>query len=537
MSEAMEPTREPRFTFTGLGDPEVQRTVQDLEHIAAFGYGSDGLLCFWNRGCQALFGIPAAEALGRRPVDLLAGGGDRSALAALLGSADRPPRSGLCRLVHRDGHPIDALLAADSDATAPGHPGLNFGLVMPLAIRDTWSGRPDPSLLQAHKLESLGVLAAGIAHDFNNLLLGIVGNADLVLMELAAAHPARESIEQIAQAGLRAADLCRQLLAFSGKGKVLVEALDLTDLVQSVAPLMHLSLGGARLRLNLAAGLPVIEADATQIRQAVMNLVTNAAEAQGERPGVIEIRTRIHDADREPLYDLVSGRPLPAGQYVAVAVADSGVGMSPDQVSRVFEPFVTTKFMGRGLGLAAVQGIVRAHHGTVTVETAEGVGSTFAIFLPAYGVRAHLAAGESRTATAATARAEVARTRARILVVDDESSIRQVAGNLLEVGGYEVARAADGAEALAIIREDPDSIDLVLLDMTMPGLDGLEVLERIRRVRRDLPVLLSSGYGRERVRHVLRADAACGFIQKPYRRNELLRSTASLLERRATASE
>ena len=388
-------------------------------------------------------------------------------------------------------------------------------------------GQLDEQLLRARKLESLGVLAAGIAHDFNNLLLGVVGNADLVLMELPSDHSVRDSVEQIAQAGLRAADLCRQLLAFSGKGKVLVEPLELTRLVQDLAPLMHMSLGGAGLRLDLADSLPVVEADATQIRQVVMNLVTNATEAQEDKPGMITLRTRLHDAVHEPLSDPVTGRALPAGSYAVIEVEDDGVGMPQDQQSRIFEPFFTTKFMGRGLGLAAVQGIVRAHHGAVTVKSQPLSGSTFAIYLPVVGVRSALA--PATAATVPPRRKPAPRKVKHILVVDDEKHVLQVAGQLLTAAGFEVSRAEDGANALHILARDPAAVDLVLLDMTMPGLDGLEVLERIRRLRTDLPVLLSSGYGREQVGDVLSADPACGFIQKPYRGQELLESTNAML--------
>ena len=500
---------ETKLQSTRLGDPEVLRTLQGLDSIAVVGYRQDGTVFFWNRGCENLLGLPASEALGQ----------------PLWGFPDDPSLSGtMTSLTNRTGHEVPVILqhqvGQQHDQNGPDQFFLATPLTTPPAAND--------SMLQAQKLESLGVLAGGIAHDFNNLLLGVVGNADLVLMELPRDHQARDAVEQIAQAGLRAADLCRQLLAFSGKGKVLVEPLNLSRLIQDLAPLMHMSLGGSRLRLDLDPGLPVVEGDATQLRQVVMNLVTNATEAQSDHPGVITIRTRVHDAVREPLMDGISGQVLPVGSYIVVEVADSGVGMSPTQQNRIFEPFFTTKFMGRGLGLAAVQGIIRAHHGTVTVETAPEEGSTFAIYLPARGVRSSVAMPQPSASPAPQDSGEPGH---HILVVDDEDHVREVAGHLLTSAGYEVTRVEDGAEAVEVVGNDPSTLALVLLDMTMPGLDGLEVLERIRNIRKDLPVLLSSGYDREKVGDILAEDPACSFIQKPYRRKELLDSAAAMLNR------
>ena len=515
MSAAPEPGPEPTAVSRGLADPGFHTLIQDVPHVAVFAYECGGSLSFWNRGAERIFGHGATSALDLDPT-------------SLLGIDLATANSGVHELRHRDGHSVRVLLLLESEERR-GRPAAVHAVAIPLNGIGSDSVRLDGQLIRAQKLESLGVLAGGIAHDFNNLLLGVVGNADLVLMELDADHPARDAVEQIAQAGLRAADLCRQLLAFSGKGKMIEEPLDLSRLVQELAPLIHMSLGGSRLQLELAADLPVVEADATQIRQIVMNLVTNAAEALLDKPGRIAIRTLRHDASNMPLTDAVTGRALPAGEYVCLAVEDDGVGMAREQRERIFEPFFTTKFMGRGLGLAAAQGIVRAHHGTITVHSEPDGGSTFAVYLPVVGLRsAHapqpLADTDARSAPSAD------RSAKHVLVVDDEKHVREVAGHLLSAAGYEVSRAEDGMDALAILARDPTAVDLVLLDMTMPGLDGLEVLERIRRVRPDLPVLLSSGYSRDKVGDVLSTDLACGFIQKPYRRGELIGVTASMLD-------
>jgi PAS domain S-box-containing protein len=511
-----------------MGDPATRRLVQGLDHVAVLGLGAGGTLFFWNRGAEQLLGHSTAAVLGRDPVQVLAAEEDRARLRELLGGGARTPVSGICQLLHRDGSRVPVLLHHEQVHGDDDRPAETYTFATPL--RAETGDRAHLQLLQTQKLESLAVLAGGIAHDFNNLLLGVVGNADLMLLELSEDHPAHEPAEQIAQAGLRAADLCRQLLAFSGKGQVLSDEVDLTDLVQSLAPLLHMSLGGSRLHLDLATALPPVTGDPEQLRQVIVNLVTNAAEALTDDPGAITIRTRSHDAAADPLANPVTGAPLPEGTYAMVEVADTGCGIAPEHLERVFEPFFTTKFLGRGLGLAAAQGIVRAHHGTVRVASAPGNGATFTVLLPAVGVRGAPLAGTDQQPAAATEQApDVETGQRRILVVDDEEHVRRVASQLLQADGYAVTAVTDGEAAIELLENDPRACDLVLLDMTMPGFDGLEVLRAIRRLRRDLPVLLSSGYGRERVRHVLAEDDACAFIQKPYRRRELLGSTGAML--------
>ena len=380
-------------------------------------------------------------------------------------------------------------------------------------------------------LDSLSVLAGGIAHDFNNLLLGMVGHADLALMELPADHPVREHVDEIAQAGLRAADLCRQLMSFSGTGVLIKEEIDLSDLVRGLSPPMRMSLGRFTFEVDVADRLPTIAGDATQLRQVVMNLVTNAAEAVSDRDdGVVTVRTRCQDTTASPLYDQFSTTPLPPGEYVIVEVEDNGAGMTPDQVARAFEPFFTTKFTGRGLGLAAAHGIVRAHRGSILLCSSPHSGTTATVVLPAVPRGAPPAPAPSIPDAAAASRTLTApREAPRVLVVDDEAHVRTVAASILNRADYEVALADHGGAALDILAADAAAVDLVLLDLTMPGLDGLEVLARVRELRSDLPVVLTSGYGPEHTAHLVADDPSCCFLAKPYRRLALLETVETML--------
>jgi len=363
----------------------------------------------------------------------------------------------------------------------------------------------------AQKLESMGVLAGGIAHDFNNLLTGVIGNAGLALMDLPADLPARHSIEEINVAARRAAELANQMLAYSGGGQFVVEPVDLSDLVRE---LQHL-LGSAvskrvTLEFDLADDLLAVEGDATQLRQVVMNLVINASEAIGDGDGGVTVRTCLRDADTSYLADSHVDDGLSSGPYVCLEVADTGCGMDEETKARLFDPFFSTKFTGRGLGLAAVLGIVRGHGGAIRVESKPGKGSTFRVLLPSCDATA-LELAEPEVVPDGGLRGH-----GTVLVVDDEEAIRQVSKSALARSGFTVLTAEDGPQAIEAVRADPGRVQAVLLDLTMPHMDAEEVVRELRRLRKDLPIILSSGYSEdEAVRRFAAGDLA-GFIQKPY---------------------
>ncbi len=366
----------------------------------------------------------------------------------------------------------------------------------------------------AQKLESLGILAGGIAHDFNNLLVGILGNAGLALMRLESDDPLRRTIEGIQAAGTRAADLTKQMLAYSGRGKFVIQFVDLTAVVEEMAELLGASISKrATCRFDLASDVPVIEADATQIHQVVMNLITNASEALGEGAGDITLRTGSVRADRAFFASAHLDDDLPEGRYAFVEVSDTGCGMDEETRAKIFDPFFTTKFMGRGLGLAAVLGIVRGHQGTIRVTSAQGEGTTVLVLFPASNIDAPTPSGQH---AALAPELPGWRGSGTVLVVDDEAVVRDMTSDLLAELGFDVVVARDGREGVDVFRERAGDLVLVLLDLTMPRMSGEEALAEMRRIRPDAKVIVMSGYSRREVLAQFAEESLAGFIQKPF---------------------
>ena len=364
---------------------------------------------------------------------------------------------------------------------------------------------------ETQKLESLGVLAGGIAHDFNNILMAVLGNADLALDRLPAMSPARGNLREIESASRRAADLCSQMLAYSGKGKFVIEPIDLSALVEEMHHLLDASTSKkAVLRLDLAEEIPAVRGDATQIRQVVMNLVINASEAIGERSGMITVSTGVRDCDAEFLEATLLKENVRPGRYVFLAVSDTGCGMTAETRRRVFEPFFTTKFTGRGLGMSAVLGIVRGHQGTLQLISEQGDGAEFTILFPALEESAPVS--EQTAADGENG----GRLAGCVLLVDDEETIRSLGRQMLERIGFEVITARDGADALMIYENLSDRIDLVLLDLTMPNMDGEEAMDALLRMNPDLRIVLSSGYSEHEISSRFSGRGLAGFLQKPY---------------------
>jgi PAS domain S-box-containing protein len=369
--------------------------------------------------------------------------------------------------------------------------------------------RTQEQVLVTQKLESLGVMAGGIAHDFNNLLGGIVTTSELVLEDLPPCGAAHDGVENIRVVALRAAEIVRQLMAYTGKGEAAFESVNVSQLVREMIQLLKVSISKhAILKLDLPDNLPAVRANPVQIRQVVMNLITNASEALGESDGIIAISTAYLTADQPP----VSEMPSPSAGLVRVEVTDTGCGMTPEIQAAIFDPFFTTKFAGRGLGLAAVQGIIRSHRGVIRVESEAGKGSRFEILLPSTGEPAWSSAATPGTDPEVTG---------TCLVVEDEEALRLAVSLMLRKRGFSVLEAGDGKTAVAIFRTHASEIDAVLLDMTLPGMSGPEVLAALRCIRPDVRVILTTAYSQETALAAIEGEHSWAYIQKPYQFSEL----------------
>ncbi len=377
----------------------------------------------------------------------------------------------------------------------------------------------------AQKLESLGVLAGGIAHDFNNLLTGIIGNANLALLgDMAGARGRLAEITAIAH---RAADLCQQMLAYAGKGRFCVAPLDLSALIRNTAALVQLSISKqAEMVFDLTPNLPPVLADSTQLSQIVINLVMNASDALGAKGGRIVLHTSSVHVERSDFHNARTCPEEPAGDYVVLEVSDTGCGMSHETLARIFDPFFTTKFTGRGLGLAAVLGIVRAHRGALFVDSVAGRGTVFRVLLPQ--AEGALVPDVPEEQLAAEFRGS-----GTVLVVEDESMVRKIAVALIQAAGFTTVEAWNGLQSLEIFRRDPHHYTAVLLDVTMPGMDGIEVFSRLRSVRRDIPVVLMSGYSELEVAARCSDLSRTAFLQKPFTNDLLLQKVRSVLAAKA----
>lgn len=367
--------------------------------------------------------------------------------------------------------------------------------------------RLETQLFQSQKLESIGVLASGIAHDFNNILTGIVGSAELIKMSLPNPHPAEEDLDNIMQAAQRAAALTRELLAYASVNKQPSEIINLNQMVTSILVILRSQMSRSIIvRKALMPDVPNIEADAVQVQQVMMNLCLNASDAMRDQGGVLSITTDKVELDRKECDACTYLRPAP-GVYAVFEVTDTGAGMGADQLRRVFEPFYTTKPQGRGLGLAAVRSIVKAHHGGIQVVSEPGQGTTIRIFLPAS--TKHL----PDRAHHETAKSSGTHT---ILFVDDEEILRSLGQRALERFGYRVLLAADGIEAVRVFREHKDEIDLVVLDLSMPRKGGEDAYLEMRTIQADLKILLCCGYNEAIANTKIARDNIVGFLPKPF---------------------
>ncbi len=392
----------------------------------------------------------------------------------------------------------------------------NIALAIERKLAEEERERLEAQVRHAQKLESLGVLAGGIAHDFNNLLTGVLGNIELGLLQVEERSPAARSFTEARVSAERAADLSRQMLAYSGKGNFVIEAVDVNVLVSEIGNLLEVSVSkNVALSYDLHRGLPPVVADVTQLHQVLLNLVTNASDSIGDEGGVVTLRTGVRDCDSAYLSETYLDDHLAEGDYLFIEVSDTGCGMDPETMQRIFDPFFSTKFTGRGLGLASALGIVRGHSGAIKVASGEGSGTTFTVLLPV---------GNGVSVMRPEKEAEIARKAGggTVLLVDDEDAVRDIGMRLLEQAGFAVVGAADGCEAVDYYREHCDDISCVLLDLTMPRMGGEETLQELRKIRDDVRVVLSSGFSEQEVVGRFAEGGIFGFVQKPYRFEKLV---------------
>ncbi len=376
----------------------------------------------------------------------------------------------------------------------------------------------------AQKLESLGVLAGGIAHDFNNLLTAIMGNTGLAIMGLPNNSKVKNNLDRIENASLRAADLCRQLLAYSGKGKFIIESVNLNDLVKEMSNLLLVSISKkVDLQCIFVENMKLFDADSTQIRQIIMNLITNASEAIGEKTGKIKITTAVEVCTKSFLKNSYFDDNLEAGKYVSLEVKDNGIGMNKETISKIFDPFFTTKFTGRGLGLAAVVGIVRSHKGAIVIESNLKTGTKFKIYFPV--TKTVIVKKVSNPNKSVNWKGQ-----GTILVVDDEEYIRDLGLVTLQGAGLKVITAADGKEAVDIYKKKSREINVVLMDLTMPKLGGEEAFKKMVQIQSDVKVILSSGYSEQEAIKKFNKMGLQGFLQKPYKPADLIEKVKNILE-------
>ncbi len=376
---------------------------------------------------------------------------------------------------------------------------------------------------EAQKLESLAVLAGGIAHEVNNLLVSVLGNADLALAELSQASEARENLERILTSSKSAAKLCQQLLAYSGGGRFLIEPVGFPELVKGLQPRLRRTLPDhARLVLDLQPTEDRIEGDTGQLRQLVSNLVTNAAEAMTGPEGEIRVRSGVLEADREQLAAMSVDGELAAGRYAFLEVSDTGGGLDEEARRRMFEPFYSTKMTGRGLGLAAVLGIVRGHGGAIDVDSRPGIGTTIRVLLPV--IEEAVPEASTKPATAAGG--------GTVLLIDSDPSVQTITRSLLEELGFEVLLAAGGGEGLELFRRHAQRVAAVLLDATRPTTASERIFHQLRRIEPAVRVVLTSGYDELEIAQDGDWQGLAGFVQKPYGKSDL----RAVLERLAGAA-
>ena len=476
---------------------------------------ADGTVQWASASVLSLLGYHASEIAGLPARSLSVDGQAFVQLAETLSRSDGVVIHHKIQLRHKAGHTIWGSLSARQTTDARGKVVGLEGVVRDITrlVKDEEQKQVmEEKMAHVQRLESLGILAGGIAHDFNNILAGIMGNAELAEMNISDGLPIRRELKNIVSGSTRAADLCKQMLAYSGQGICLKSDVNMTVLVEEELQLIDVSVPkNISLTLDLANALPAVHADKTQMQQIIMNLVTNAAESIGDaKAGGITITTAAIQAGNKELESRFIEEVREPGNYVFIEVSDDGSGMDAATKAKLFDPFFTTKFTGRGLGMSAVLGIVRSHGGTLQVNSKPGQGTRFTVLLPASDI------GDPIPVKSIDEPVKETHIACTVLVIDDELMVRTVVERLLKKLDCKVLLAANGREGVETYREHAQQIDVVLLDLTMPVMDGKEALGLLHGLNASLPVFICSGYSHESVAVMFDADKPCGFLQKPF---------------------
>jgi PAS domain S-box-containing protein len=487
---------------------------------------ADGTIVLANEAGAAMYGFEPGEMIGQSVMDLTAPE-SRALVVEHVRSGASDPYEGVAR--RKDG----STFVAEVRGRTLVHQGRPARVAIIRDVTDRRRVEAEQRALaervrQAQKLESLGLLAGGVAHDFNNILTVIANGAALAKRDPALAPETASNLDAIALATERAADLCRQMLAYTGKTALSRQAVDLSALVGEMSSMLEVSIAKrVTLARELAPGLPTILGDPTQMRQVVMNLVLNASEAIAGPAGTVRVSTGKGTYGAEAFARSAAGGEPTPGEYVWLEVRDDGVGMDAATIAQMFDPFFTTKFVGRGLGMAAVLGIVRGHAGAIDVESAPGKGTRIRVFFPA---------SEAEPAPNAPRAEAEPGAHGVVLLVDDEKNVRTSTKLLLEGFGFEVVAARDGVEAIEVLRTQPARIDVALVDLTMPRMDGIETTQELRRIAPGLPVVLTSGYGAAHLERPEGAppqgDAPDAVLAKPYTARQLVAALEGVIRPR-----
>ncbi len=432
------------------------------------------------------------------------------------GASGMPARAVATNLEYRVRHADGSIRTlVERGASLTDDTGLvvrHFGVLADVSERR----RTQEALRQTQKLDSLGVLAGGIAHDFNNLFTAMLGNVNLAEIHAGKNSPALTYLKSLEAAVLRAADLAKQMLAYSGKGHFVITPASLSNVVTDMTKLLAAGVPkNVTFEAKLAGDLPLIEADIAQLQQLVVILVTNAAEAIGIYDGTVTVTTEARDFDGAEVARAFGPQRDQRGRFVMLEVTDTGSGMPTEIIDKIFDPFFTTKRRGRGLGLSALLGILRGHNAGVEVTSEVGFGTTFRLlFEPRASTEAPPPEAKSTPSSNPSS-------RGLALVVDDESEIRRTMGLMLMELGLEVIEAGNGVEAVERVRARGDDISIIVMDLTMPKMSGKEAFRAIRELGAKMPVVLCSGYSEQDAIEGFEGLGLAGFLQKPYQFKDL----------------